>query len=78
MQHFDAIIEIWNVRSNNYAVERSQVSCVDTDYRLEAPQLNTIKLISYSITITDWPCLQDSSGVPTWLKWGLTTSDHPL
>lgn len=56
------------MKNNNYTIDQSQVSCMDIDYRLEAAQLNTIRLISYSITAADWPCLQDSSGEPTWLK----------
>lgn len=50
------------------AIHHGQVSCMDIDYSLEAAQLNTIRLISYSITATDWQCLPDSSRVPTWLK----------
>lgn len=69
VQQLEAIIKTGNMKNNNYAADQSKVSCMDIDYRLEAAQLNTISLISYSITAADCPCLQDSSRVPTWLKW---------
>lgn len=56
------------MKNNYYAKEQGEVSYMDIDYRLEATQLSTIRLIIYSATAADCPRLLDSSRAPARLK----------
>lgn len=60
------------MKNNNYAEKQNEVSYMDIDYRLEAAQLSTIRLIIYYAPAADCPRFPDSRRVPTWLKWGRT------